>query len=368
MQNNSLKKITPIILSSLLLSSLSLSAEPVTTMVVNTSYKLYKYEHPWQKSKRVKLNNKFLSRIVIGKCDVRQWCEYQGGYVKEFWLKDKVTIDTDEQEKRNLESASPQAAETQTKRADKTSKKEETPTKVEEKKSKNEKVAAPAVVAPATALANTDKETTPKEQVQVLKEKDTTVFKEDEHKEDKSTKTKIVTKKATEDDLFFGVEAAYTMMSVTQKDKVGTITLAKNPATSGYGLNAEIGYNYRADIFATAEFNYQHYDDVNLYNSLLSLNKRFIYGELRPYVGVVGGVSTIQLTKSHTALPLNDTIGNQIAIGVQVGVEYMLETNLRLVGEYQLLKAEHKTTISSYPAEIELLRDYHSIFSLGVRW
>ena len=53
---------------------------------------------------------------------------------------------------------------------------------------------------------------------------------------------------------------------------------------------------------------------------------------------------------------------------LQVGIEYMLDTNLRLVGEYQLLKAEHKTTISSYPSEIELLRDYHATLSLGVMW
>lgn len=172
----------------------------------------------------------------------------------------------------------------------------------------------------------------------------------------------------SQENLFFGIQAAYSMMSVNKNDTINATTLSQKISERGYSFNAEIGYNYTPDIFVTTEFNYQYYNDVNVYNSLLSFNKRFIYKSIQPYLGLIGGLSTIQLTKSHTESPLNDTTGNQIAVGLQAGIEYMIDTNLCLLAEYQILKAEHATNIYSNPSEIELLRDYHSMFSVGLRW
>ena len=333
-------------------TALTLHSASITTMEIKRNSRLYLYEKPYQQAKRVKMYNPAGSRIVIYGCDKYSWCKVDGGYVKEFWLKNRRVEETTSSEK--IQESKKVEPKVETKPA---------PITIDESKRSEVKV---EVVKKEKAKKEKKHEKTKES---VVKETPIIVSTATPQKTELPKETITPqSSSAQKSKIFFGIEATYTMMNVTKKDKVGTISLAKSPSESGYGLNAEIGYNYMSDIFFTAALRYQHYDDVNLYNSLVSINKRFIYNDIRPYVGIVGGLSTIELIQAHTALPLDDTLGNQIALGLQIGVEYMLVNDLLLVGEYQLLKAEHTTTISSSPAKIELIRDYYSTFSFGVRW
>jgi len=87
------------------------------------------------------------------------------------------------------------------------------------------------------------------------------------------------------------------------------------------------------------------------------------------YVGVVGGISFIEITKSPIAnLDISDAKGRKFALGFQTGFEYPLENNLKFFTQYQYLKAEHKTNIHSKTANAQTMRDNYSNISFGLRW
>ena len=167
---------------------------------------------------------------------------------------------------------------------------------------------------------------------------------------------------------FIGTSIGYSFMSVKQNDITGSMILGTKPDDTGVNLNLELGYNFTEDTFFTIGLNHQRYNDIKLYNYLVSYNLRLKNISYNPYIGIVGGISYIELTRGHINSPLLDTKGKEFAIGAQVGFEYPLKNNFLLYGQYQLLKAEHKTSLESTPAKSELIRDWYNNLSIGVRW
>lgn len=167
---------------------------------------------------------------------------------------------------------------------------------------------------------------------------------------------------------FYEVSTGLSHMSVKQNDQIGSIILGESPDKNGYNLNMNLGYNYSDDTFVTIGLNHQAYHEVKLYNYLASYNKRLDY-QYNPYVGIVGGVSYIELTKSPMpSVPIMDELGRRLALGFQMGTEHKLDKKYTLFTQYQYLHAKHKTKLVSNPAVSQLVQNDYSSFSIGVRW
>jgi hypothetical protein len=201
-----------------------------------------------------------------------------------------------------------------------------------------------------------DQEVKPVEEIQVVV-----------HTKEEPIQTKVV--ETTNDNKYFlAVSTGLSQMSVKQNDKVGSFPiLSLQPDTQGMNLNVELGYNYTKDTFVTVGLHHQKYNDINLYNYLVSYNKKLDY-KYNPYIGVIAGISYIELTKSHINSTLPDKQGRELVYGLQTGLEHKLKKDLTLFTNFQYLKANHKTELLSRPAESEFERDDYTSISFGVRW
>jgi len=171
---------------------------------------------------------------------------------------------------------------------------------------------------------------------------------------------------ASNNKYFIGVSTGMAYMNVTKTDQTGSLVLTNQPSTKGIGINIETGYEFNKSIFMTGEIEYQKYDDVKLYNYLISLNKRLT--SIPIYLGIVTGMSTIELTKSHINLPITDKIGKSFAIGCQIGYEKPINNKFSIFTQYRFLKASHKTILKTQSAQSELVRDDYSTLNIGFRW
>ncbi|MCK5109985.1 MAG: hypothetical protein KAQ94_00570 [Arcobacteraceae bacterium] len=172
----------------------------------------------------------------------------------------------------------------------------------------------------------------------------------------------------TSEKYFIGVSAGYSQMKVIQNDKVGSLSLGTQPDEKGLNLNLELGYKYNSNYFSTVSYSLIKYNDIKLHNYLASYNKVFNDIRYKPYLGIVGGISYIELTKSHINSQLTDKTGQRFAIGFQTGFEKELYKSFNFFTQYQYIKAKHLTSLESSNAKSELIRDNYSNLSFGIRW
>ena len=172
---------------------------------------------------------------------------------------------------------------------------------------------------------------------------------------------------ASDHKYFLGLSTGISTMTVDKKDQVGSVSLITQPDDNGASFNLELGFSYNLTTFMTIGVNHQKYNDIKLYNYLISFNKK-----IKPipslYAGVLLGMSYIELTKEHIDLPILDKRGKKFAIGAQIGYEKTINNNLIFFTQYQYLKAKHKTLLETTTASSELVRDNYSIISVGIRW
>lgn len=172
---------------------------------------------------------------------------------------------------------------------------------------------------------------------------------------------------ANDDKYFVGVSIGASKLSVSQNDKVGSISLGTQPDTEGVNANIEIGYKHNMEFFSTLSYSQVKYSEVKLHNYLISYNKTFNKSSYKPYIGVVAGISYIELRKSLINGNTIDKEGKKSVIGVQTGFEKELNDHLVFFSQYQFLKAKHSTSVESNSAKSELIRDNYSNISLGLR-
>ena len=165
---------------------------------------------------------------------------------------------------------------------------------------------------------------------------------------------------------FIGASIGLSKMSV-EKNGNTFVILSSQPDKSGINYNLELGYQYSKDIFSTVSYSLIRYNDIKLHNYLASYNKVLHDIEYKPYVGLVGGISYIQLTRSHINSTLPDTKGRRLAVGFQVGIEKEIEKDLVFFTQYQFLKAKHKTALKSGSNSDEFVRDNYSNLNFGIR-
>ncbi len=168
---------------------------------------------------------------------------------------------------------------------------------------------------------------------------------------------------------FLGVSSGISHLFTEYSNISGSFSNTKEADTSGLNLAIELGYKYDKNTFSTVSYNYIQFSDAKLYNYLVSYNKVLENAPYDMYVGVVTGMSYLELTKSPVSnLPISDGRGGKFAIGFQTGFEHKLSKDLTFVTQYQYLKAKHTTSIASGTASAEIVRDNFSNLNFGVRW
>ena len=168
---------------------------------------------------------------------------------------------------------------------------------------------------------------------------------------------------------FIGASAGFTYISSDYIQHTGDFSQVTKADSSAYNLAIDLGYNYSKDYFSTFSASYTKFSDAKVYNYLLSINKRFETQYVNLYFGAIGGLSYLELTKSPIPnLPITDSLGQELALGVQAGIEKDLSDDFILFLQYQYLKALHTTSITSGAATAETTRDHFNSISLGIRW
>jgi hypothetical protein len=120
------------------------------------------------------------------------------------------------------------------------------------------------------------------------------------------------------------------------------ISLDKN----GINIDLGVGYRFRDMMFSTLSYQRAIFNEVNIDNLYVSLNYQFREIHLKPYVGVLIGLSRLVWSKYPVSGTLdNDNESITLLGGLQLGVEYSFSDDWSIFGEYQILKNEHKTNI-----------------------
>ena len=142
-----------------------------------------------------------------------------------------------------------------------------------------------------------------------------------------------------------------------------------NPTdTTAASLGAEAGYTLDNEDFMSVEYSRVKLNDATLDNFLLSYNYTLAKPKYDLYVGVVAGISYIDVTKAPAAdLDAKDVTGRSFAYGVQAGMEYPLEEDLTLYTQYRYLRLDHTTHLLSALGKADLTRESLQTLSFGVR-
>ena len=165
---------------------------------------------------------------------------------------------------------------------------------------------------------------------------------------------------------FIGFSLGLSHMNVDKNNINGNINLLTKPDTNGYNGTIEAGIKNK-DYFYALGYSYIKYNDALLENILISANKIFDY-KLNPYIGVIGGVSMIKLTKSHINSTIPKSKGEQFVYGLQTGIQYPLIDKFSLHTSLQYLYLKHKTVLKVLPAQAELERKNHINLNIGIRY
>ena len=178
-----------------------------------------------------------------------------------------------------------------------------------------------------------------------------------------------IPKKLVKDKKYFlEVSQGITIQSVKQKDISGSIILANEPDTKAIDVSWALGYYLDSQNSVGFEMQYQKYNDINYFNYLLTFNR---YLNESVYVGLVTGISYIELTKSHINSSLLDKSGSQsLAYGLQLGYEYPYSKDFLTFVQYRYLKAQHVTDLLPYQTtnHSQLIRDHQSTISFGFKY
>jgi len=164
---------------------------------------------------------------------------------------------------------------------------------------------------------------------------------------------------------FIGINLGLTTLKATQSNLTADKMILKDkPDTSGTSITLEVSEILSKNRFRTISYSYIKHNEVKFQNYLLSYNHR-LNNEI--YIGVVGGVSFINITKSLVGGTKFASNGYKIARGVQIGYEKKIKNNITLVAQYQFLKTGHNTALSSLTDKAQIIRDNHTNITFGIR-
>jgi opacity protein-like surface antigen len=132
-------------------------------------------------------------------------------------------------------------------------------------------------------------------------------------------------------------------------------------------FEAGLGYYFTPNIFTTATYQRSTLDIVHVNNYFVSINYQFSDIFLKPYIGLLAGLSQLEWDEAPYTLLPDEKFDSEFAMyGVQAGVEYDFTENWSLIGKYQYVAHDH---------HMDILRGRNTIahnsaqnFLLGVRY
>ncbi len=168
---------------------------------------------------------------------------------------------------------------------------------------------------------------------------------------------------------FVGALLGYTKLDATYNKINGAFYPISKSDESGLNFGWEAGYNIDKNSFTSVSYNQINLDDAKLYNYLISYNRILKDVPYNTYVGILGGISYIEVSSSPVNnLNNEDVKGRTTAIGVQIGATYKITTNINFFTQYQYLKAKHITHLVSHNTTAKVVRDDFNNINFGVRW
>ncbi len=339
MQKNILNYIKIFILLQLLLINSPLFADDELTqtpidkeMIIDTDSRLYLFNAPYQEADSIKIDKHIGNTILIGPCDQYGWCPTETGYVKAHLLREKEQVKTDDFLQNNT---NPNITE-----------KEKTEIQNIKQVEKSQNPITPTTQKDKSQLV-TKQTTEPIITQDILPTDEESIF----------------------DDFFLSLSAGVSSMSVSQNNITGSTVLETKPDDMSFNIEVALGYRFNEDSFSTLSISYIEYDDVTNYNYLGSYNRIFFNTQtLKPYIGVLAGISSLELTKSSVNGKITDAKNSIFAYGVQIGLEQELSNHFRIFAQFQYLKAEQTTSFNLLSGEFELTRDHYLNLNAGMRY
>ena len=165
---------------------------------------------------------------------------------------------------------------------------------------------------------------------------------------------------------FVGISAGYSYMDAKKNNIVGNIPLNEDISTNGMNVSFEFGIRY-PKYFYTLNYENINYDDVEFNRFLLGAFKTFDY-KYNPYIGVLAGMSFIELKKSHFNTTIPKAMGKSNAFGIQFGLEHKIYNNISFNPYIRYINTDHKTILKANPARAKIIRNNNIDLNIGFRY
>lgn len=168
---------------------------------------------------------------------------------------------------------------------------------------------------------------------------------------------------------FVGLGFNLNSFSVDKTNQVGNIVLNKPLDEKATSFLFQVGTTLSQNYILSGNYEIVNLNDVNIDSYFLSLDYRFEYEKLSPYLGISLGMSDLKwqydpLVNSQ----LKDTKLSSLLYGVQGGFVYPLENNWSLFSQLAYQKLNFKTNLTSTPAKSTITHDDKKSLGIGFRY
>lgn len=164
-------------------------------------------------------------------------------------------------------------------------------------------------------------------------------------------------------DLGFGKSIAQ------KKEKSGVIYLNDDFEESSLSHNFEIGHFYTQNISVAFNYFTLKMKNRDLDNFYFTANRRFLYKDLKPFIGLRAGYSLLTWDKDLLGSSSQRRYSSKkVFYGLQAGIEYELKKNLSFIGKYSFDYINHKTILESNNAYNIIEQKYLNNIAIGLRY
>lgn len=168
---------------------------------------------------------------------------------------------------------------------------------------------------------------------------------------------------------FVSATIGYSSLDAKYSNINGSFSPVGNADQNGINFGYDVGYNYNENFFTTFEYNQINVDDAKLYNYFLSANYRFNISYLKPFIGIMGGISYFKVSDSHiNNLEAIDLKGRNNIYGIQTGIVLPIIDNYHFLIKYQYLKSKHTTNLIDGTTKAQWERDKYHNMQIGLRY
>jgi len=165
---------------------------------------------------------------------------------------------------------------------------------------------------------------------------------------------------------FIGISAGYSYVDAKKSNIIGNIPLNENISTNGMNISFEFGIRY-PKYFYTLNYENINYSDVKFNRFFIGAFKPFTY-KYNPYIGILAGMSFIELKKAHFNTTIPKGIGKSNAFGLQFGLENKIYKNWTFNPYIRYVNTNHKTILKANPAKAEIIRNNNIDINIGLRY